>query len=232
MRELPRSVRVAYNILLDFVSERCCLLCRKRVRALGPSLCRSCARELLRQRVVAAVTPVAFADAADGLGVSGVWTAARYRGLVRESVVTYKFHARLSVLPLLVSLAAQRFRPLHRELRPDLIVPVPTTLVRYLWRGTDLPGVLARRLAARFGIPWSRVLARRPFGARQVSRSKEERLMLPARTFWVRRPRRLAGKRVLLVDDVLTTGGTVLVCAQALLKARAASVGILALAHG
>jgi predicted amidophosphoribosyltransferase len=135
-------------------------------------------------------------------------------------------------LPLLTSILAQRFRSLREEFRPDVIVPVPTTLVRFLYRGTNLPQALARSLSFRFRVPWMRGLRRSPFGRRQARKSKRDRLRLPPGTFRVRRAHSLRGRSVCLVDDVLTTGGTAAACTAVLLGVGVRSVGILALAHG
>jgi len=220
--------------LLDLVSYRACVVCRtplpSRRRA---SLCRKCSRNLLKERLETPLRPEAFDAAAPSGGrFEELWAAAAYRGLVREIILGFKFHGRYELMPLLFGLFRGRFRLLERERRPQAIVPVPASLPRFLYRGTDLPLALARRLAREARIPVVRVLRRRFPGPRQTGKSKEKRLRLSTEAFRLRRPARVAGRRVLLVDDVLTTGATARACCDLILKAGAASVGVLVLAHG
>ena len=234
--------------LLDLVSYRACMICESPLPSRRKAfLCRNCARNLLRERIEIPLQPDAFASGGEtpGAGASDsdlpgeadgrmgeVWAAAAYRGLVREIVLGFKFHGRYQFLPLLFVLFRRRYRLLARDLRPEAIVPVPGSLLRFLYRGTDLPLSLARRLGRAEHVPVVRVLRRRFPGPRQTGKSREERLRLAAGAFRLARPTRVAGRRVLLVDDVLTTGATARACCDLLLKAGAASVGVLVLAHG
>ncbi len=235
MKDPRRRFFANLNALLDLVSDRVCPVCEARRGRAGPLLCRQCARELLRQRLVAPLLPAAFdrwAEEEKAGRLTGIWAAANYRSLVRQCILDFKFRARFAVLPILTSLFCQRFRSLKHEYTPDVIVPVPTTLLRFLYRTTNLPQALARSLGARMQIPWSGALRRAPFGPRQARKSKKDRLKLRHDIFSVWWPRSVRDRRVLLVDDVLTTGGTARACARTLLHAGARSVGILALAHG
>ncbi len=234
MREtLMRRARRGAEEILDLFSDRRCLVCDG-IIGLGPvALCRSCARSLLAERLVAALAPPAVAALGESLpGLAGVWAAANYASPVRELLLQFKHHGRFAVLPLLAALFCQRFRRLRGQFAPDLIVPVPRALLRFLYRGTDLPACLAQAVRDRFHVPVVRGLARPPAAAPQTRKTKNERLKLAPGAFRVRQPRRLAGKTVLVVDDVLTTGATTIAAARLLLAAGATRVGILALAHG
>ena len=235
MRRLPEAVTYGVNTVFDLFSYRSCVVCRTRLGPAGPSVCRGCARELLRLRLAGPVEPPAFAvwdRAGTCERLAGVWVAAAYRGLVRDMLLGFKFQGKYAFEPLLSSLTVQRFRHVRRAFSPDLIVPVPTTLLRFLHRGTNLPQALARSLSARCRIRWSQALRRKPFGRRQARKSRRDRLRLSPESFWVPRTRALAGRSVLLVDDVLTTGGTAVACAKRMLGCGAKRVGVLALAHG
>lgn len=112
----------------------------------------------------------------------------------------------------------------------DCIVPVPAS---GRGRGYNVPEQMARPLAHCLQIPLEgRALLRVRRGPRQAGLSLEDRLVNVAGAFQVRSPRRLEGRRVLLVDDVITTGATAAACAQALLEAGAASVFAVAMATG
>lgn len=113
----------------------------------------------------------------------------------------------------------------------DLIVPVPLTRGRLLWRRFNQAAVLANELSQRTGVPAEALALRRIKPTRsQVGLSLSERRLNVRGAFAVsaQRRRRIEGRRVLLIDDVITTGATADACARALYKAGAAGVDVLA----
>ena len=158
------------------------------------------------------------------------WRAAAtlgpYEGTMRDLVLLFKNHGRDELAKPLAGLLARSFRS-NGWIRPDTVVAVPTTWLRRIRRGYDQAGLLGRAVARELEAPFARVLQRRGGGA-QVGRSRSERLRLAAAAFGVRRP--VTG-RVLLVDDVITTGATAACCARALARAGADEIYVLAIAR-
>ncbi len=116
----------------------------------------------------------------------------------------------------------------------DLILPVPLHRGRLFARGYNQAAMLARQLARRSGRPWSPALLRRrratpPLGGR--GRAERAALLRDAFALAPAAPARLAGRHLLLVDDVLTSGATADACARLLLDAGAASITVLAVAR-
>jgi ComF family protein len=114
----------------------------------------------------------------------------------------------------------------------DVVVPVPLHRRRLWWRGFNQAAILAAEIARRIGAPLdtaalSRTRATRP----QTARDHNDRLRNVRAAFVVREPPRIAGRRVLLVDDVMTTGATADECARTLVRAGAASVDVFTLAR-
>ena len=110
----------------------------------------------------------------------------------------------------------------------DCILPVPASSKK---RGYNVPERMAQPLARAVGVPVvTDALTRARSTRRQEGLSLDERLANVAGAFQVARPEAVEGKRILLVDDVLTTGATASACAQALLDAGAQSVFAVALA--
>ena len=110
----------------------------------------------------------------------------------------------------------------------DCIVPVPATSRR---RGYNVPERMAQPLAHALGLPLlPKALCRVRAGRHQAGLSLDERLANAAGAFRAQEPELVEGKRVLLVDDVITTGATAAACAQALLDAGAHSVFAVAMA--
>ena len=110
----------------------------------------------------------------------------------------------------------------------DCIVPVPASSRA---RGYNVPERMARPIARTVGVPLEpKALVRVHAARRQEGLSLDERLANVAGAFAVPDPERVEGKRVLLVDDVITTGATAAACAQALLAAGAQSIFAVALA--
>jgi len=121
---------------------------------------------------------------------------------------------------------------LPRDERFDAIVPVPLHWWRKWRRGFNQSELLARALSARTGVPVVAALRRARSTAAQAGLSNQARRQNVAQAFLpARAARRLAGKRVLLIDDVLTTGATASACARALKKAGAERVAVLTVAR-
>jgi ComF family protein len=112
-------------------------------------------------------------------------------------------------------------------------VPVPLHRWRLLRRGFNQSALLAQRLARLTGRPWTPfLLERRRATLSQQGLGGEARLAnITAAAFRVRRPERVRDARVVLVDDVLTTGATLGACAAVLRDAGAAAVDALVLAR-
>lgn len=152
--------------------------------------------------------------------------AAAFAGTARELVHRFKYRADFAAGRLLGQLLAER---VGRELSAgvDLVVPVPLHRRRLAGRGFNQAALLARGLSRRLGhradlTALARVRPTRSLaGLHPGDRARELR-----DAFRVRRPERVAGRRVLVVDDVLTTGATVEGCCRALKAAGAAWTGV------
>lgn len=100
----------------------------------------------------------------------------------------------------------------------DIIVPVPLHPKKQLQRGYNQSDTFANGLSETMRIPWlANGLKRTKYGDSQTRMSREERLLNVMEAFEVDAKNKLAGKHILLVDDVLTTGATLETCADKLL---------------
>jgi ComF family protein len=110
-------------------------------------------------------------------------------------------------------------------------VPVPLHWRRRLARGFNQSALLAQAASRRYGLRVLHAVRRRRATSAQAGLSNAERRANVAGAFRVRRRRVVAGRRILLVDDVMTTGATASACAAALKRAGAGYVALLALAR-
>lgn len=114
----------------------------------------------------------------------------------------------------------------------DLVVPVPLHWRRRWSRGFNQSEWLAREVSRQIGAPLDRrCLRRRRDTPSQTGLTRPERQRNVENAFVVSKPESMAGKRIALVDDVVTTGATTGECARTLLRAGAARVVVLALAR-
>ena len=102
----------------------------------------------------------------------------------------------------------------------DLIVPIPLHYRRRLRRGYNQSEQLALGVGRKMGVECDfRSVRRRHYNDSQTSKSRSERWDNVEEIFDVRSVERLRGRHILLVDDVLTTGATMVSCASTILKA-------------
>ncbi|MEQ1883439.1 MAG: ComF family protein [Bryobacteraceae bacterium] len=191
-------------------------------------------------------------------GYDAVYSYGSYEGTLRKLIHVFKFD---KVHTLAGPLGALLARSLPREERFDVVVPMPLHWKRRWQRGFNQSELLAREIARRWNVPVEKAVRRVKASTPQAGLSNAKRRKNVAGAFsnanrwrgvvrfvtrWVgermsrtmrrrlrgfAKPHRLEGKRILLIDDVLTTGATAAACARALKRAGAAHVTLLTVAR-
>lgn len=184
---------------------------------LGSALCERCAPENRRDR------PLRWDRGR---------AAALYAGPARSLALALKHADRTDAAPAMARWMARAGAPLAET--SDVVVPVPLHWLRRLRRRYNQSALLATAVAERFDLPLELgALRRRRATKRQVGMSASARRKNVADAFEIagRGAARIAGRRVLLIDNVLTTGATVGACADALRRAGARATHVLVFAR-
>ena len=160
---------------------------------------------------------------------------AAYQDGMREAIHALKFGGRTVVATPLGELLAEAgpaILPVSPAGWADGLVPVPLHPARLAERGFNQADLLAAPCATAWGVPvLARALVRTRPTRPQTDLDAAARRANVRDAFRVPRPAEVAGRRLLLLDDVLTTGATAAAAARALRAAGATSVGVLALAR-
>jgi len=166
----------------------------------------------------------------DDEAFSGARACGFYEDALRASILELKRQPHIATRLARLMFAAQQRDPLNSA---NLIVPVPLHPERERERGFNQALLLARELARLSGLPLDQhSIVRRVHTERhRAGMDAKARRQSVAEAFTVRHPKLVAGKRVLLVDDVFTTGATVSACAATLKDAGAEAVFVLTVAR-
>ncbi len=151
--------------------------------------------------------------------LAGAIVAAHYDDAAKGLIARLKYEQAAAAAEALVGLLS----PLLPAGAFDIVTWVPGGPSHYRRRGYHQAELIARRLAAHAGLPATALLGRLETGS-QVGLSRAERLRQVTGTFVTRSPNLITGQRVLVVDDVLTTGATLSEAAAVLKSAGAKSV--------
>jgi ComF family protein len=202
--------------LFELFAPTGCVGCEART-ALGAPLCPSCRQTIVR-------------PGACSLAGVPVVAAVIYRPPIQDALRRLKYEGRPDLARPLAWLLAEAMGGLSDT--DALLAPVPVHRRRLAERGYNQAALLSGALA-RLG-PWQsvpRVLARQRWSGAQVGRGRAERLENVKADFVVRQPRRVEGRTVIVVDDVVTTGATAYSCLLALRAAGAQVAAIAAVAR-
>lgn len=160
--------------------------------------------------------------------VSGLWRVqycSLYQGEVQDIVRLLKFERTRSIAEQ-IAVAMQ-----HLDIPPSaLLVPVVTAPQRVRQRGYDQAVLIAQSFSRRTCLPVTKALIRQN-AVRQLGASRVQRITQAHNLYALHKPERVAGRRIVLIDDVVTTGATLQAAAQALYGAGAKSVEALVFAR-
>ncbi len=207
-----------------------CRPCWQRIRPLHGPACPRCGRPF--------PSSIALLHSPDHLcgdcrrhrpAFTRAWSAYPYEPPLREAIRLFKYRRKVALAGALGQLW-QSACPNLPDI--DLIMPVPLHASRLREREFNQALLLADRLNRRFQLPLShdnlvRVRETQP----QTELTRRARRQNLRRAFGIQRPREIDGKRILLIDDVMTTGTTVNECAKALRRAGAGDVFVATLAR-
>ncbi len=213
----------------SFSSDRPCPSCLSRIKFFSPPRCPRCGigfpspsdQDHLCSGCLSREPPFAKAR-----------SLCPYEGLIAEIISRFKFGGVASLARPLGILLAEYRDPEFPFSGIDLLIPVPLHTRRLRERGFNQSLLLAREVSRRRSIPLNFAALRRSRQTQpQTQLSGPQRQKNVRGAFEVRSAGAVADKRILLIDDVFTTGATVQECAKALLDAGAKSVDVLTLAR-
>lgn len=162
------------------------------------------------------------------VGFDAAYTYGSYEGTLRKLIHLYKYEKIHTLAKPLSRLLGQ---VLPREQHFDVIVPMPLHWRRRWERGFNQSALLAREIGRIWNAPVRQPVRRAKATAPQAGLTNAKRRANVSGAFIAKKNARLDGARVLLVDDVLTTGATAAACARALKRAGAKHVALLAVAR-
>lgn len=145
-----------------------------------------------------------------------------YDGMIKDIVHAYKFNNRSYLYRYLSSFMIDKIAQENIEF--DLITAVPINKNRFRERGYNQSELLAKEISKRIDVPFSNGIFKKENKEAQVGKNWAERKENVKNTFFIKDKDIFAGKTVLVVDDIITTGSTMNSIAETLMKAGAKRV--------
>jgi len=234
MASKASPLKQLFNALLDVILPPICHICRSFIPNAGTlHICPTCLERLpLVSSPLCSICGIPFTGTGGDhrCGACLVhpphFDTARarylYEGALRDLIHSFKYDQRTHLRHPLALLTLEGVSGLVAEHDPHLIVPVPLHRSRLRQRGFNQAALLGRVLSRRLSLKMlpDALVRIRPTEP-QIKLSAAERRVNVKGAFTVTGPDRIAGKRILLLDDVMTTGSTLDECARELKKAGA-----------
>jgi len=215
----PSCTICAASVDLD---EYLCAECESKVSRIVPPFCNKCSEPFDG----AITTTFACANCAHRtLYFEAAVSAFRSRGIVRHVILNFKYGRQIHLRHLVARWLVAAFDDERlRERRFDAIVPVPLHPARQRERGFNQAALLAEWVSSHLALPLRAALQRIHYTTTQTAFDRSERMQNLRGAFRLRKKADVRNLRVLLIDDVLTTGSTLSECARILREGGAQSV--------
>jgi ComF family protein len=224
---LTQAARALWGRTLDAAFPARCVGCGEE----GPPLCPACAPALDARLAFPAGVPIGLPGEIPEPLLQVEWCAG-FRGVVRDALHGIKYGGETRLAEPLGAAVARRWARVG--VGAEVVVHVPVHAERARDRGYDQADLIARVAARRLRLPHVGALVRERATIAQFDLDRADRAANVADAFGVRDPelaRLVAGRWVLLIDDVMTTGATLAACATALEAAGSIAVSAITVAR-
>jgi len=218
-----RCVLCGENLLADALPDLCGR-CSQTLRINDSASCRLCGKSIDGSLADAGIVKCGRCRIKEPPLEAAVF-GLRYEGTARELIHKFKFGGRERLAAGIAHLLCAR---LHRSVEMDgmdMVIPVPLHIGRLYSRGYNQSYLIAREVGRVFSLPVeAAAIFRRRATPAQWAQSRAQRFVNMKNAFGPRKTSAISGKRLLLVDDIMTTGATMFEAARLLKKFGAAAV--------
>ncbi|MCX8064231.1 MAG: ComF family protein [Candidatus Hydrogenedentes bacterium] len=164
--------------------------------------------------------------------IESIQSPLQYKELAREAIILFKYHREKGLIKPFGEILRNWAKEEMSNMKFDLIIPVPLHPLRLKRRGFNQSFLLAQEIVTCFPeAEISQALIRTKPTHSQSTLSTQERKENIKNAFEIKEPEKIKQKRILLIDDLVTSGATVTECAKTLKKHGALTVNVLSLAR-
>ncbi len=207
-----------------------CRTCRLQIDAQNSDRCQSCAAVLAQPSPYSRGCASCFRQ---DLPFNLALSVHNYQGLLQQLVIQAKNAGDETLMSQLGRLLGQEIKKHHQTADIDLMVPIPTHWKRQFFsKGFHGPSLIAQNIEKMTGIPQSqRILRAVKPTLKQGTLSRTARLQNVRNAFVCRHPNKVAGRSVMLIDDVMTSGATLIEATRMLKQVGAKQVVVAVIAR-
>lgn len=220
--QISKVKGLVIDSLLEIIAPHGCLRCARE----GKLLCPTCVPRAITRK---GSTCVLCNRLTDGFktcancrrrtALTGVIVASHYDGDIKSAIQLLKYHRTLAAANILGDILAEYTAPANF----DIITAAPINSRHFRQRGYSQSALIAKRLARKVSLPYANLL-NKTGTTRQVGTARKLRWAQISGTVFARQPYLIKNQRILIVDDVVTTGATLSECAAILKQAGAKNV--------
>lgn len=210
------KVSFLLSVLFDLLFPPRCVFCGC-IIAPGTKICNSCAHKVVPVKTVRRMNLPAVGK---NIPCAVLYP---YAGSVRESILRFKFEGEKRNANYYAERLATQILEQFRGSAFDFVTSVPLSDKRKKERGYNQSELIARRISEQLGVPYAECLSKTADNAEQHRLKRNERKANVKGAYQVS-DTGIPGRRILMVDDIMTTGATLSECASVLYKAGAESV--------
>ncbi|MGB2705488.1 MAG: ComF family protein [Candidatus Omnitrophota bacterium] len=219
-RIMERPVSI-FKTFLDLVLPPVCYVCGKSCSS-KYGLCEECLDKVKRERRLNTAERI-----------DGNWSCCYYKNTVKDCIHLFKYKGYAGLVDIFRDIMVDFIEKNEIQKQMDLIVPVPMYPAKRRERTYNHAEILASSVSKALAIPMdAKNLRKMKWTTSQSELDRIKRLKNVRGSFLAVDKKAFSGKRVLLIDDVYTTGATINECARVLLAAKADRVSSLTLARG